>query len=123
MKKIIVSLFLLLSCTPNSYEGFQKEGESLSYAMAKDLQKVQTLDDLSLCAPRLKKKLDKLTDLMIAAHRFSQNNLSEQPILQETHASKKLQAELSRIYTIEGGREAFEQISADSLQKIQLNLK
>ena len=123
MKKFIVICLLLLSCTPSSYDGFYREGESLAYAVAKDLEKVETLEDLKQIEGRLKKKFDKLTDLMIAVERFNQGMVGQVTTGRNTFASDKLKFQMERIYAMEGGKEAFEAIAQESLQKIQLNLR
>ncbi len=122
MKKVFVALILLLGCAPSSYEGFYREGEALALAMAKDLEKVETLEDLRNMDGRLKKKFDKLTDLMIAFERYRKGSLTQRPI-RSSGASDRLEQQVMRIYAIEGGKEAFEAIAQESLQKIQLNLR
>lgn len=123
MKKFIVACLLFLSCTPSSYDGFYREGEALAYAIAKDLEKVETLEDLRRIEERLKKKFDKLTDLMIAFERFNQGMVGQIATGKNTFTSDKLKFQMERIYSMEGGKEAFESIAQESLQKIQLNLR
>lgn len=122
MKKFLVTTLLLIACTPSSYDGFRREGEGLAYALAKDLEKIETLEDLKHVEGRIKKKLDKLTDLMIAFERFNQGRMGDNVPEGNTFISDKLKSQMHRIYAIEGGKETFEAIAAESLQKIQLNL-
>ena len=123
MKKLLVATLLLISCTPSSYDGFRREGESVAYALAKDLEKIETLEDLKHKEGRIKKKLDKLTDLMVAFERFNQGRMGESLPEGNTFISDKLKSQMGRIYAIEGGKETFENIASESLQKIQLNLR
>ena len=84
--------------------------------LAKDLKSVETLQDLRALESKIKKRLDKITDLMIVAQGY--NAVNAEP----SKASDQLLHAMERIYALEGGQEAFEQIAASSLQKLQLML-
>ena len=117
MKKTFIILILLCGCGPSSLSEFRREGESVALQMAKDLHQVETIGELEEISPKLKKRLNKLTDLMIKAQKYSADAQ-----LDETYGSLQLKKELERIYEIEGGRECFEAICSQAYQKIQLNL-
>jgi len=118
MKKLLCLVIFALGCTPSTIDEYRREGESLAIAIASELKKVETKADLEACGPKIKKKLDKLTDLMIASQKIAIDAPKE-----VTYGSQQLKKEQMRIYSIEGGKETFEAICSEALQKIQLNLR
>ncbi len=117
MKKIFYAFVFLCGCGPSSLSEYRREGESVALQMTKDLHQVETVGQLEALSPKIKKKLNKLTDLMIASQKYSADLQQS-----ETYGSQLLKKELQRIYEMDGGRECFESICGEALQKIQLNL-
>lgn len=117
----IFLLVMLSGCSPSSMEEYRFEGESLVRSLIEECQKIESKEDLLLEKPRLKKKFDKIVDLMIAARKFQVKHLdSEIPVDLRLAASNALKEEFIRIYKIEGCQSLMEDIQRDSLHKLDL---
>lgn len=115
----LISLLLLGSCAPSSLTDFQKEGEALSKQIAQDLREIDSREELIRAVPLLKKRLNALVDLMIAARKFQSEHPEEcLPETEEYVASEDLLKELKRIYRIEGGREIIEAVEREPLFRL-----
>lgn len=117
-------LFLLfISCSPQSYEDFRDEGEALAYSIAQDLRKVQTKEDLEKISPKLRKKFQRLADLIISLRRFNERQPFEAAyyLAYEAKVSDELYLEMKRIYQIPGARQVVEKTQAEALTRIQMN--
>jgi hypothetical protein len=122
MRKLMVaSLLLFCSCSPNSSEEFQREGEARCRLLVADLQKIENRQQLLIAESALKKHFEGLTDLMIEAREFQQKQLediSTEIAWQENSAGASLENELRRIYAIEGGRELIERTQQEALVRL-----
>ncbi len=114
---------LLCACSPSSMEEFRFEGESIALKLTSDLQEVDTLADLEKIAPKIKKRLDKLTDLMLKLNKYQAKSHEKIQGNPPFVIGEGLKNEMKRVYAIEGCRAYFEEISSDALQKIQLNFR
>lgn len=116
MRKVLAALLFLASgCSPQSQDDFHHEGESICRALVEELQEVENRQDLLKIAPRIKQHFEDLVDLMIAARK-----LQVEPRVDSTEMSQVLQAELKRIYRIEGGREVIEKAQKESLLRLDV---
>lgn len=117
-----VWIFLLLcSCSPNSSEEFQQEGEARCRLLVKELQKIENREQLLVAEPKLKKHFEALIDLIIEAREFQQKQVedaSNEIALRENEAEVILEHELRRIYSIEGGREVVERSQQEALVRL-----
>jgi hypothetical protein len=117
--KLRIWIFLLLcSCSPNSSEEFQQEGETRCRSLVNDLQKVENCEQLLLIEPKLKRHFEALIDLMIEAREFQQRKLSNDVAFKQNTADESLENELRRIYAIEGGREVVERTQQEALVRL-----
>ncbi|MBX9924709.1 MAG: hypothetical protein K2Y01_11440 [Rhabdochlamydiaceae bacterium] len=117
----LIPVFLVLAgCQPTSLEDFQWEGSSYARILLKDLQKIESREDLSKIEPLLKKDFHKIVDVIIQARAFQQKNpeaeISFQNINPVLNAS--LREELKRVYEIEGGRECVERVQREAMLKL-----
>ncbi len=121
MIKRILLLFICIACSPSSREEYQLEGEDIARGITKILQKVSSASDLKREGVRLKKEYAKLVALMIAAKK-DEGRLedSDSEFVRSTTASDALKAEFMRVYQLEGCQELVEQISRESLHKLDL---
>lgn len=121
MKGCLFLFFILCSsCSPTSLEEYHYEGENLAKEIAIELAKVHTEEDLLSRAPRLKKKLSAMVDLMIKARKL-QKKKEEEPFLQGSQeASDFLKEEFIRIYQIEGCAETMQEIQREALHRLDL---
>ncbi len=114
-KTLVALLFFVGGCSPQSQDDFHHEGESICRALVEELQEVESRQDLLKAAPRIKQHFEDLVDLMIAAR-----NSQVQPQVDSTEMSQVLQAELKRIYRMEGGREVIEKAQKESLLRLDV---
>lgn len=119
MRWLIFAL-LFVSCGPASMEEFQCEGERVALALTRDLEKVESLQDLKAESPQLKKKFAELVDLMLAARKYQLKHPDEEaPNEPNLDISNSLKAEFVRIYRIEGCQEIMEEIQRESLYRLK----
>ena len=115
-----ICLVFLSACQPTSLEDFQLEGACLCRALLKDLRQIECREDLVFMEPVLKRKFEKLVDLVIQARTFQQKNpefeIPTQNINQILNSS--LIEEIKRIYGIEGGRECIERAQREAMLKL-----
>jgi hypothetical protein len=119
--RLIVLLLLLGACSPNSLEDFRYEGEAKSRALASDLKKIHTREELLKAVPVLKKRFNSLVDLMIEALEFQQAHPEEAEMdadIRGHAASDALRVELERIYALEGGRQVIENAEREALLRL-----
>ena len=122
MRKIYFCLIcILVSCSPNSIEEFQLEGEAVAKELLNDLVKVQSLKDLKSEGPKLKKEYNQLVEIMIAAKKFQNRHLGDEvPGHIGLEVSEALKKEFIRIYQLEGCLEVMEALQRESLHKLDL---
>jgi hypothetical protein len=120
LKKIVLLFCVgLSSCSPNGLSDFQCEGEERCRALTEELAQIQDRETLLRTAPSLKKKFNELVTLMIQAREFQEKHPdAESAFSTASSASYKLQQELSRIYSIEGGREVIEGAQQEALVRL-----
>ena len=125
----VFACLLLAGCSPNSYEDFKTEGEALSRSIIKDLQKVQTTEQLITIAPVLKKQFYSLVELMIQAREYQQLHPDEwagDRLATNGTFNELLIIELERVHKLERGREIVEKTQRDALHRLdafEQNLK
>ncbi len=122
MKKVNSLLCLLLffcSCSPNSAQEFQKEGETHCRNLVLELQKIEDREQLIAAEHKLKKQFEELIDLIIEAREYQQKQIdSDEAAFEENGFEAPLEKELRRIYTIEGGREVIERTQQEALVRL-----
>jgi hypothetical protein len=120
MQWVLIGVLFLCSCSPNSSKEFYREGNARSEALIRDLEKIETRQQLIHAESKLKKHFESLVILMIEAREFQQKKLDAPDIeaIEESSANERLETELRRIYAIEGGREIIERAEAEGLAKL-----
>ena len=111
MKKYFIMAFcLLVSCQPSSLEEFSVEGEGQGRLLLKELREIASREDLVFAEPLLKKRFEKMVDLMIQARTFEQKNPGTEGrgFTGNGVLNAALKEELERVYSLEGGRECIE---------------
>ena len=96
------------------FRSLRCEGESEAKKLAVELRGIESVEALIKASPRIKKRFDKIGDLLLKAGKFPDSGPSE-----FTSVSEELFAELARIYEMPGGREAMEKAEADALRRLQ----
>jgi hypothetical protein len=118
---VIWAIVFLCSCSPNSSEEFQREGEARCRLLIADLQKIENREQLLFVEPVLKRHFEGLIDLMIEVREFQQKRLediSTEIPSEENTTEAFLENELRRIYAIEGGREIIERAQQEALVRL-----
>ncbi len=84
--------------------------------LAKELRSIETKEDLQRAIPRLRKRYNRIADLLIEAKNI--------PCHEDegSAASEELFVELARIYEMPGGREGIELAESQALQRLQSEL-
>lgn len=114
----LLILLLISSCGPRSFEDFQKEGETICQSLVRELERIETREDLLSAESRLKQLFDKLVEVMIEAQQYQQASpLSETPNISNAYDELLLE-EMMRIYRIEGGRETIERAQREALIRL-----
>ena len=119
---LVGSFLLLWGCSPNSAQEFQKEGETLCRSLVLELQKIEDREHLLAAEPKLKRQFEDLIDLIIEAREFQQKRFEDEAphelALEQNCFEAALEAQLRRIYTMEGGREVIERAQQEALVRL-----
>lgn len=107
-------IFLFLaSCGPATLADLRYEGEAQTKKLAEELRAIETKEELQKAVPVLRKRFNKIADILIEARGFQKEEA--EPSL----ASEQLFAELARLYEIPGGREWIESAQLEAVQKLK----
>lgn len=107
----LIFLFLI-SCSPSSLADLRYEGEAQTKKLALELRTIETKEDLQKAIPRLKKRFNKIADLLIEAREFPKEEA------EPSFASEQLFAELARLYEMPGGRELIESSQMEAIHRL-----
>lgn len=111
---ILGLIFLAASCGgPTTLSEVRYEGEAQTKKLAIELQALETKEDVQRAVPILKKRFNKLAELVLVA-----KNLPKEE-MEPSFASEQLFAELARLYEIPGCKELIESAQIDAVRKIQ----
>lgn len=107
-------LIFLASCAPATVADLRCEGEAQTKKLAFELRAIENREDLQKAVPRLKKRFNKIADLILEARSFS-----KEEELEPSYASEELFAELARLYEMPGGRELIENAQVEAIQRLR----
>lgn len=107
-----ICLFLV-SCGPSTLADLRDEGEVQTRKLALELRAIDTKEDLQRAIPRLKKRFNKIADLLLEARNFSKEES------EPSYASEELFVELARLYEMQGGRELIEGAQMDAIRRLR----
>src|SRR5208282_3638942 len=123
MKKIFAFLILFIfaaGCSStHSLDDFQEEGEGITRSLVKELQKIETREQLLAASGELQRHFDRLAMIMIRAKEFQ----SAHPNLEKSpgpnyELSDQLRVELNRLYLLEDGRQIIEKSQEKAFAQI-----
>lgn len=121
-KIFLLCLSLALSgCGPRSLEDFREEGEKSTRTLIKELQVIQTREELLQKTAILQRLFDALVTDMIAARDFKEKQGEMEPLelTSKNHElSDQLRQELNRIYRLEGGQAVIEKCQEQALYRL-----
>lgn len=123
---LIYSFILLLNaCSGPSLEDYREEAAGINRTLHKEMQAIHSRKELIAHTPRLKKLFSRLVDVIIAAHEFKSKNPGDAPSFtgEDKLLNESLRTEISRIYSIDGGRDLFEKAQQDALYRLDAYLQ
>ncbi len=106
-------LICLVSCGPASLADLRYEGEAQTQKLADELRAVETREELEKAIPKLKKRFNKIGELLVQARAFSAEET------EPSFASEQLFAELARLYEMPGGRELIESAQREAIHRLK----
>jgi hypothetical protein len=110
---LLIALTLCFSCTTFDHRDYRSEAKRVIKPIISELEKIESLEDLDSCANSLKKGFNKIVDLMIATYG---QEFCDDKSFDET--SELLEAQLKRVYAINGCRSRMLEIQSDSLWRL-----
>jgi|SRR3990167_3665422 len=121
MKRIcLLFLAFLASCSPSSWEDLRAEGEAETKKLAHLLQGINTKDELQKELPKVKKRLNRMADLVIQVRALKELS----PMLgfsEPSEASDELFAQLARLYEMPGCRELIERAQDEPIRRCRVH--
>lgn len=124
---LIAFLCLLVSsCSPNSSAEFIREGQARCEMFARDLEQIENRRQLLGSEEQLKMHFESLVSLMIQAKEFQrthEDDISFEMDPLEWGQDIRLENELRRIYTVEGGREIVERAQHEALVRLDAYMR
>lgn len=121
IKFLFCLILILTGCQSTALDEYHKMGCTLLINLCKDLHEVQTLEELKQKAPKLKKKMRRLTELMIEADQYHRKHPEEHLIGSNSEISDRLRYEMHRICEeIEGAQIVLEQLQEEILDQLDL---
>lgn len=121
IRSILSITLFLTACHSRALEDAQKTSQAILIDLCKDLQEVKTLDQLVQKAPKLKKNMRKLTELMIEADQDYRKHPEEPCKDVSPLTSDMLQYEILRLCEdVEGAQSVLEEIQEEMLDKLDL---
>lgn len=115
---IVSSLVFLCGCHISSCEAYKKQGKKLTHEIANEFKGVESKDDLMKRSAKIKKKIDKLTKLMIEAFHECKITTAIDSEINSSEESDRLLYELQRVCEIEGAQEIIERMQREALDKL-----
>lgn len=106
-------LIFLASCGPASLADLRYEGEAQTRKLAAELRTIESKEDLQKAIPKLKKRFNKIGELLIEARGFPKEES------EPSFASEQLFAELARLYEMPGGRELIESAQTEAIHQLK----
>ena len=118
-------LIIFSSCQSSSLEDFRYEGASQVRLLIEELKQIEGREDFVVAAPILKKRFEKIVDLMIQSRVFQQKNPGlEMGFYASNQAlSDALLEQMKRIYVLEGGKECIEKAQREAMLRLDAKEK
>jgi hypothetical protein len=120
----LATIFLLnlFACSPSTGEDYHQEGQAILRDLTLVFRKTQNKEELLQNKEVIKGLYIDLVELLIAAREeqryASFHSTPQRSIIKDVKWTKELQAELFRLYSLEGVRESLEKLQAEALRKL-----
>ena len=106
-------LLLLTACGPMTQDDLSSEASTQCTKLTQILREIDNKDDLIKNLPKIKKRYDKIADLVIQVREIPDKTEKE-----PSGASDDLFVELARLYEIPGCRELIESVQMDAIHRL-----
>ncbi|MBI5273400.1 MAG: hypothetical protein HY861_05400 [Chlamydiia bacterium] len=103
---------LLTGCAPVTFDDLCCEGESEMKKLTAELCLIETPEDVHKASKRLKRRFDRLAQILIATRKF------QGQVAESTAVGEALFVEMARIYEIPGVREAIEATQCEAVRSL-----
>ena len=110
---LLIPLLFLCSCSPATLADLRCQGEAETRRLAKELRGIESVEELQRALPKLKKRFNRIADLLQEARKFPLPSEGE-----PTEASEELFIELARLYELPGGREWVEKAEEEAMARL-----
>ena len=111
----LIPILFLSGCAPASLKDLRYEGEGEIKKLTADLRKIESKEDVQKASKKLKKRFNRIADLLIETRKFSSSgDESFEPVM----ASEELFTEIARIYEIPGARAAIEAAQSEAVHRL-----
>ena len=118
MRIFFLIFCFLVSCSPSTLSEWRVEGVSVVRDLVEELEQVATLVDLERRKASIKKKYNRLVQIMIEAEKYDE----EDALRPFSFFSNALRDQYVRIYQIDGGKEFLFEVQKEGLHKLDLYL-
>lgn len=118
MKRILFCLAFLSGCSPTTLEDLRCQGEAETGKLASELRKIENKEELQKALPRLRKRFNKIADILIEIRKFP--NATSSSSGDPSWESEALFIELSRLYDIPGNREMIETAQSEAIHRLAI---
>ena len=118
-------LIFFSSCQSSSLEDFRYEGASQVRLLIEELKLVESREDLLEMGPVLKKRFEKMVDLMVQSRAYQQKNPGCEIGFYSTSQalSDSLLEQMKRVYSLEGGKECIEKAQREAMLRLDAKEK
>ena len=115
----IFSLVILCcGCTKSKGDEYAKEGEAIARDITQMLATVENKEDMQRVARKVKKRVEKLTTLMVDAKKQQLKGGAVQPDAISMEVSRELRDQLGRILAIEGVENILHDSMRDQMRRL-----
>lgn len=115
-KYFFLLILLCLSCSSDTKNNPGLKGEKLVLSLARELEKIQTADDLKKHSPKIRKRINQITELMIEGKKNRKSQGKEDSL---NHlASDRLLYEFHRLSKDAQCQKILKNLQRDALEKI-----
>ena len=111
----LIFLLFLVGCSPANLKDLRCEGEAEMKKLTAELKRIESKEDVQKASKKLKKRFNRIADLLIETRKFSSPN--DEPT-EPVPAGEELFAELARIYEIPGARAAIEMAQSEAVHRL-----
>ena len=116
---LIFIAFLLASCRGPSPEYYQEKGRRITSELIREVQKIESVDDLIQKGARFKVLYEELVDLIIESRSYQRkHHVTWESEEEDSILSDELKFELMRIYKLPGAKQLMEKYQLPALIRL-----